>query len=164
MSVWQTCLVRMFVTPSVGSVELGRTACQLILQKEVPQRDSFQLGTQVWKLVCSSLLREELLRSWIGLGDTCLSQNLCPVSNDVLSKFWPWERSSILTQEVPSVPLYSTWRHLPGLHYSTCFSQAFDKRLWWRCSKLILQAIWNCEGLGVNSTLGREMLLDLRFS
>ena len=87
MSFWPTSLVRMFETPSAGSVELGRTACQLILQKEVPQRDSFQLGTQVWKLVCSYLLREELLRSrWIGLGDTCLSQNLCPVSNDVLLK------------------------------------------------------------------------------
>ena len=79
----------MFVTPCAGSVELGRTACQLTSQKEVPQSDSFQLGTQVWKLVCSSLLREKFLRSrWIELRDTCLSQNLRPVSNEIL-----WKRS-----------------------------------------------------------------------
>ena len=64
----QTSLVRIFVNPCAGSVELGSTACQLTSQEEVPQRDSFQQGTRVWKLVCSSLLREELLRSrWIEL-------------------------------------------------------------------------------------------------
>ena len=63
----QTSLVRIFVTPCAGRVELGSTACQLTSQEEVPQRDSFQQGTRVWKLVCSSLLREELLGSrWDG--------------------------------------------------------------------------------------------------
>ena len=77
----------MFVTVSVGSVELGRTTFQLISEREVPQRESLQLGTQVWKLVCSSHLREEFLGShWIELRDTCLSQNLHPVSNEILWK------------------------------------------------------------------------------
>ena len=77
----------MFVIASAGSVELGRTACQLISQKEIPQRDSFQLGTQVWKLACSSQLREEFLRSQCTeVRVTWLSQNLCPVSNEILSK------------------------------------------------------------------------------
>ena len=65
----------MFISASSGSVELGRTACQLISQKEIPQRVSFQLGTQVWKLVCSSHLREEFLRSrWSELRDTPLAK------------------------------------------------------------------------------------------
>ena len=77
----------MFVTASAGSVELGRTVCQLISQKEIPQRESFQLGTQVWKLVGSSNLREEFLRScWIELRHICLSQNLGPVSNEIVWK------------------------------------------------------------------------------
>ena len=85
----QTSLVRIFVNPCAGSVELGSTACQLTSQEEVPQRDSFQQGTRVWKLVCSSLLREELLRSrWIELRVTCRSQSLRPVSNEIL-----WKRS-----------------------------------------------------------------------
>ena len=77
----------MFVTVSAGSVELGRTTFQLISEREVPQRESFQLGTQVWKLVCSSHLREEFLRScWIELRHICLSQNLRPVSNEIVWK------------------------------------------------------------------------------
>ena len=85
MSFGQTCLVRIFVTASAGSVELGRTACQLISEREVPQRESFQLGTQVSKLVWRSHLREEFLRiRWMELRDTCLSQNLHPVSNEIL--------------------------------------------------------------------------------
>ena len=77
----------MFVTVSAGSVELGRTRFQLNSEREVPQRDSFQLATQVWKLVCSSHLREEFLRScWIELTHICLSQNLRPVSNKILWK------------------------------------------------------------------------------
>ena len=79
----------MFVTVSAGSVELGRTTFQLNSEREVPQRDSFQLATQVWKLVCSSHLREEFLRSRrIELRHICLSQNFCPVSIDIL-----WKRS-----------------------------------------------------------------------
>ena len=75
----------MFVTAPAGSVELGRTTIQLISEREVPQRESFQLVTQVWKLVCSSHLREEFPRSrWIGLSDTCLSQNLRPISKEIL--------------------------------------------------------------------------------
>ena len=65
----------MFVTVSAGSVELGRTTFQLISERDVPQRESFQLGTQVWKLVCSSHLREEFLRGcWIELRHICLSK------------------------------------------------------------------------------------------
>ena len=75
MSFWQTCIVRMFVTVSAGSVELGRTTFQLISEREVPQRESFQLVTQVWKLVCSSHLREEFLRScWIELRNIYFSK------------------------------------------------------------------------------------------
>ena len=69
ISFWQTCLVRMFVTVSAGSVELWRTTFQLISERDVPQRESFQLGTQVWK--CSSIwgrnsseVAGKLLRSW----------------------------------------------------------------------------------------------------
>ena len=65
----------MFVTVSAGSVELGRTTFQLISEREVPQRESFQLVTQVWKLVCSSHLREEFLRScWIELRNIYFSK------------------------------------------------------------------------------------------
>ena len=91
----------MFVTASAGSVELGRTACQLISQKEIPQRESFQLGTQVGKLVCRSHLREEFLGGrWIELRDTCLSQNLRPVSNEIL-----WKRSiqAVSKREVQAI-------------------------------------------------------------
>ena len=77
----------MFVTAPAGSVELGRTTIQLISEREVPQRESFQLVTQVWKLVCSSHLREEFLRScWIELRHICLSQNLRPVSSEIIWK------------------------------------------------------------------------------
>ena len=66
---------------------------------------------------------------------------LCPVlsshreagleaSCQLAAFLWQGEGSSILRQEVPRLPLYCTWRHLPGLHYSTCVSQASDKRLW----------------------------------
>ena len=52
-------------------------------ERELPAR------FQVWKLVCSSHLREQFLRScWIELRHICLSQNFCPVSNDIL-----WKRS-----------------------------------------------------------------------
>ena len=101
MSFWQTCLVRMFVTASTGSVELGRTACQLISEKDIPQRESFQLGTQVWKLVCSSHLREEFLRShWIELRETWLSQNVSHVLNEIL-----WKRSiqAVSKREVQAI-------------------------------------------------------------
>ena len=78
-------LERMFVTLSAGSVELGRTTFQFISEREVPQRERFQLGTQVWKLVGSSYLREEFLRScWIELRHICLSKNLHPISNEIL--------------------------------------------------------------------------------
>ena len=46
----QTSLVRIFVNPCAGSVELGRTTFQLISERDVPQGESIQLGTQVWKL------------------------------------------------------------------------------------------------------------------
>ena len=43
------------------------------------QRENLQLGTQVWKLVCSSHLREEFLRScWIELRDTCFWKTCVP--------------------------------------------------------------------------------------
>ena len=77
----------MFVTASAGSVELGRTTFQLISERDVPQRESFQLGTQVWKLVGSSHSREEFLRScWIELRHICLSLNLRPVLAEILWK------------------------------------------------------------------------------
>ena len=88
----------MFVTVSVGRVELGRTTFQLISEREVPQRESFQLGTQVWKLVCSSHLREEFLRScWIELRHIGLSQNLRPVSKEIL---WKWSVQVVSMWEV----------------------------------------------------------------
>ena len=79
----------MFITASTGSLELGRTTFQLISKREVPHRESFQLGTQVWKFVYRSHLREEFLRSrWMDLRHICLSENLHPVSKEIL-----WKRS-----------------------------------------------------------------------
>ena len=112
----QTSLVRIFVNPCAGSVELGSTACQLTSQEEVPQRDSFQQGTRVWKLVCSSLLREELLRSrWIELRVTCRSQSLRPVSNEIL-----WKRSiqAVNVGEVPTIS--SIQRSVHALEAAVC--------------------------------------------
>ena len=75
----------MFVTPCAGSEELGRTKCQLISQKEVPLRESVELGSQVCKLVCSSQRTEDFLSGrWIELRDACLSQTLHPASNEIL--------------------------------------------------------------------------------
>ena len=65
----------MFVNESTDSVELGRITFQLNSDRDVPQRESFQLGTQVWKLVCSAHLREEFLRScWIELRNMYFSK------------------------------------------------------------------------------------------
>ena len=53
---------------AVWNWEVPRVSSPPAHLEEVPQRDSFQQGTRVWKLVCSSLLREDLLRSrWIEL-------------------------------------------------------------------------------------------------
>ena len=50
-------------------------------ERELPAR------FQVWKLVCSSHLREQFFRScWIELRHICLSQNLGPVSNEIVWK------------------------------------------------------------------------------
>ena len=115
----QTSLVRIFVNPCAGSVELGSTACQLTSQEEVPQRDSFQQGTRVWKLVCSSLLREELLRSrWIELRVTCRSQSSRPVSNEIL-----WKRSiqAVNVWEVQTIS--SIQRSAHALEAAVCWAR-----------------------------------------
>ena len=112
----QTSLVRIFVNPCAGSVELGSTACQLTPQEEVPQRDSFQQGTRVWKSVCSSLLGEELLRSrWIELRVTCRSQSSRPVSNEIL-----WKRSiqAVNVWEVQTIS--SIQRSVHALEAAVC--------------------------------------------
>ena len=112
----QTSLVRIFVTPCAGRVELGSTACQLTSQEEVPQRDSFQQGTRVWKLVCSSLLREELLRSrWIELRDTCHSQSLHPVSIQIL---WKQSVQAVSVWEVQAKS--SIQRNVHALEAAVC--------------------------------------------
>ena len=106
----------MFITASAGSVELGRTACKLISQKEIPQRESFQLGTQVWKLVCSTPLREEFLRScWIELRDTCHSQSLHPVSNQIL---WKQSVQAVSVWEVQAKS--SIQRNVHALEAAVC--------------------------------------------
>lgn len=115
----QTSLVRIFVTPCAGSVELGSTACQLTSQEEVPQRDSFQQGTRVWKLVCSSLLREELLRSrWIELRVTCRSQSLRPVSNEIL-----WKRSIQAVNVGAVQTISSIQRSVHALEAAVCWAR-----------------------------------------
>ena len=106
----------MFVPPCAGSVELGRTARQLIAQKEVPLRESLQLGTQGWKLVCTTRLREEVVRShWIELRDTCLSQSLNPVSNEI-----PWLQrvQAVSMWEVEAIS--STQRSVHALEAAVC--------------------------------------------
>ena len=115
----QTSLVRIFVNPCAGSVELGSTACQLTSQEEVPQRDSFQQGTRVWKLVCSSLLREDLLRSrWIELRVTCRSQSLRPVSNEIL-----WKRSIQAVNVGAVQTLSSIQRSVHALEAAVCWAR-----------------------------------------
>ena len=115
----QTSLVRIFVNPCAGSVELGSTACQLTSQEEVPQRDSFQQGTRVWKLVCSSLLREELLRSrWIELRVTCRSQSLRPVSNEIL-----WKRSIQAVNVGEGQTISSIQRSVHALEAAVCWAR-----------------------------------------
>ena len=85
--------------------------------------------------------------------ETCLEARY-----QIAAFLWQWEHSSILSQEVPRLPLYCTGRHFPCLHYSTCVSPVSDKRLWSRCLKLILQAV------GVSSTLRSKLPLDTGFS
>ena len=115
----QTSLVRIFVNPCAGSVELGSTACQLTSQEEVPQRDSFQQGTRVWKLVCSSLLREDLLRSrWIELRVTCRSQSLRPVSNEIL-----WKRSIQAVNVGEGQTISSIQRSVHALEAAVCWAR-----------------------------------------
>ena len=53
-----------------------------------------------WKLVCSSRLRQEFLRSrWIELRDTWLLQKLHPVSNEIL---WKWSVQAVSMWKVSS--------------------------------------------------------------
>ena len=148
----------MFVTVSAGSVELGRTTFQLISEREVPQRESFQLGTQFWKLVRSSHLREEFLRScWIELRHICLSQNFCPVSNDIL-----WKRSVQAVSMWALQAISSTkgvcmpWRQLSARReidkadtwFSLRYSPAYNEMLW----KQNVQAVRMGEVQAMSST------------
>ena len=46
----------------------------------------------------------------------------------------------------------------------TSVSEASGKSLWLRPAKLTLQAVWNCEGLWVSSTLRSKMFLVKAFN
>ena len=106
----------MFVTASAGSVELGGTTFQLNSEREVPQRESFQLGTQVWKFVYSSHLREEFLRScWIERRHICLWENLHPVSKEI---FWKRSVQAVSMWEVQI--LSSIQRSVHALEAAVC--------------------------------------------
>ena len=126
---------------------------------EIPQRVNLQLGTQVWKLVCSSHLREEFLRScWIELTHICLSQNLRPVSNKILWKLSVKAVSMWALQAISSTKgVCMPWRQLSARReidkadtwFSLRYSPAYSEILW----KQNIQAVSLWEVQVIISTL-----------
>ena len=84
-------------------------------------------------------------------------------SSQLAAFLWQGEGSSILRQEVPRLPLYCTWNTV-----QVCIVNLRLRGLWQKSLvktwKLTLQAVWNCEGLRVSSTLSSKMILDKAFS